>query len=57
MDAWERLEVSEKSIQSASEALRITSALYKQGVAQIIVPSVDETPMEIDIGAAAFFSP
>jgi outer membrane protein TolC len=35
MDAWERLEVSEKSIQSASEALRITSALYKQGVAQI----------------------
>jgi outer membrane protein TolC len=35
MDAWERLEVSEKSIQSASEALRITSELYKQGVAEI----------------------
>ncbi len=35
MDAWERLEVSEKSIQSASEALRITSEMYKQGVAEI----------------------
>ena len=37
MDAWERLEVSEKSIESASEALRITSELYKQGVAEISV--------------------
>ena len=37
MDAWERLEVSEKSIESASEALRITSELYKQGVAEITV--------------------
>ncbi len=35
MDAWERLEVSEKSIESASEALRITAELYKQGVAEI----------------------
>ena len=35
IDAWERLEVSEKSIESASEALRITSELYKQGVAEI----------------------
>ena len=37
MDAWERLEVSEKSIESASEALRITAELYKQGVAEITV--------------------
>jgi len=37
MDAWERLEVSEKSIESAGEALRITSELYKQGVAEISV--------------------
>jgi len=37
MDAWERLEVSEKSIESASEALRITSELYKQGAAEISV--------------------
>jgi len=37
IDAWERLEVSEKSIESASEALRITSELYKQGVAEISV--------------------
>jgi len=37
MDAWERLEVSEKSIESADEALRITSELYKQGVAEISV--------------------
>ncbi len=37
MDAWERLEVSEKSIESAAEALRITSELYKQGVAEITV--------------------
>ena len=37
MDAWERLEVSEKSIESANEALRITSELYKQGVAEISV--------------------
>ena len=37
MDAWERLEVSEKSIESAAEALRITSELYKQGVAEIAV--------------------
>jgi outer membrane protein TolC len=37
MDAWERLEVSEKSIESAGEALRITSELYKQGVADISV--------------------
>jgi len=35
MDAWERLEVSEKSMQSAAEALRITSELYKEGVADI----------------------
>ena len=35
MDAWERLEVSEKSIESASEALRITAELYKEGVAEI----------------------
>ena len=37
MDAWERLEVSEKSIESASEALRITIELYKEGVADITV--------------------
>ena len=37
MDARERLEVSEKSIESAREALRITSELYKQGVAEITV--------------------
>ena len=37
MDAWERLEVSEKSIESASEALRITAELYKEGVADITV--------------------
>lgn len=37
MDAWERLGVSEKSIESAGEALRITSELYKQGVAEISV--------------------
>jgi len=35
MDAWERLDVSEKSMQSAAEALRITSELYKEGVADI----------------------
>ena len=35
MDAWERLEVSEKSMQNAAEALRITSELYKEGVADI----------------------
>ena len=37
LDAWERLGVSEKSIESAGEALRITSELYKQGVAEISV--------------------
>lgn len=37
MDAWERLEVSEKSIESAGEALRITSELYTQGAAEISV--------------------
>ena len=37
MDAWERLEVSEKSIESAGEALRITVELYKEGVADITV--------------------
>jgi len=37
MDAWERLEVSEKSIESAAEALRITSEMYKQGAAEITV--------------------
>jgi len=37
MDAWERLEVSEKSIESAGEALRITSEQYKQGAAEISV--------------------
>jgi outer membrane protein len=37
MDAWERLEVSEKSIESANEALRITAEMYKQGVAEITV--------------------
>jgi outer membrane protein len=37
MDAWERLEVSEKSIESASEALRITAELYKEGVTDITV--------------------
>ncbi len=35
MDAWERLDVSGKSMQSAAEALRITSELYKEGVADI----------------------
>jgi outer membrane protein len=35
MDAWERLEVSEKSVRSADEALRITAELYKEGVAEI----------------------
>ncbi len=34
-EAWERLEVSEKSSQSAAEALRITAELYKEGVADI----------------------
>ena len=37
MDAWERMGVSEKSIESASEALRITAELYKEGVADITV--------------------
>ena len=37
MDAWERLEVSEKSIESAGEALRITAELYKEGAAEITV--------------------
>jgi outer membrane protein TolC len=37
MDAWERLEVSEKSIESAGEALRITVEMYKEGVADITV--------------------
>jgi len=37
MDAWERLEVSEKSIESAEEALRITVELYKKGAADITV--------------------
>jgi outer membrane protein TolC len=37
MDAWERLDVSEKSVESAAEALRITTELYKEGVADITI--------------------
>lgn len=34
-DAWERLDVARKSMESAEEALRITGERYEQGVAEI----------------------
>ena len=34
-DAWERMDVSQKSVESAAEALRITAELYREGVTDI----------------------
>ena len=37
LEAWQRLEVARKSVESAEEALRITSEQYKGGVADITI--------------------
>ena len=37
MEAWQRLQVTHKSVESAAEALRITSEQYKGGVADITI--------------------
>ncbi|MEN8245282.1 MAG: TolC family protein [Thermodesulfobacteriota bacterium] len=37
MEAWQRLQVTRKSVESAEEALRITSEQYKGGVADITI--------------------
>ena len=37
IEAWQRLQVTEKSVESAEEAFRITSEQYKGGVAEITV--------------------
>ena len=34
-DAWERLQVTQRSLENAREALRITQEVYKQGAAEI----------------------
>ena len=34
-EAWERLEVTQRSVASAEEALRITSERYRQGAADV----------------------
>ena len=37
LEAWQRLQVTHKSVESAAEALRITSEQYKGGVADITI--------------------